>query len=140
MLPSDPYSSSRSGERGFTVIEILVALMIAGIGLAALLGLTSTGLHLSGASTRIAREAALARSALERFGTDMPVAPGVLDGELAEGFRWRSEIRFTDDTASPDLPQPALVTVTVWDGKESDPGVRLSTLRLVVPAPPGGRP
>ena len=129
----------RSGERGFTLIEILVALTIAGLGLAALMGLLSSGLNLSGASARVARETALARSALERFGADMPVAPGVLTGEMADGFRWRSEIQPADPSAPPEIIQPALVTVTVWDKNERDPGVRLTTLRLMRPAREGRR-
>ena|ERR1700730_16399905 len=129
----------RSDDRGFTLIEILVALIIAGIGLAALMGLMSSGLRLSGDSTRVARETSLARSALERFGSDLPVEPGIMAGEMSEGFRWRSEIRVADPMAPPELVQPAIVSVTVWDGNESDPGVRLTTLRLLPPAQPGGR-
>lgn len=128
-----------AGQGGFTLLEILVALMIAGMGLAALSGLLSSGLKLSTTSVRIDRETALARSALERFGQDLPVEPGVQTGELAEGFRWRSEIAVADPTAPVDAVRAALVTVTVWDNNERDPGVRLTSLRLF-PAPrPGSR-
>lgn len=126
-------------DRGFTLIEILVALVIAGFGLASLMGLTSSGLHLSSTATRVARETVLARSALERFGVELPVRPGVLSGTMSEGFRWRSAIEVADPTAPPELIQPAIVSVTVWDGTENDPGVRLTTLRLLPPAEPGGR-
>ncbi len=125
-------------ERGFTVIEILVALMIAGLGLAAIMRLTSSGLQLSGSATRVARETALARSALERFGADMPVSPGVLTGEMSEGFHWRSEIQVADPTTPAEILQPAIVTVTVWDSNEDDPGVRLTTLRMLPPLKPDG--
>lgn len=133
-LPSD---------RGFTVIEILVALVIAGIGLSALMGLISSGLGLSGASGRVARETALARSVLERFGNDMPVQAGVSGGEtsageLAGGFHWRGEITLFDPTAPPEVIQPVIVTVTVWDKNEADPGVRLTTLRMLPPLRPDG--
>ena len=102
----------RDRQLGFTLIEVLVSLVIAGLALTALMDLTSTGLRLSNSSTRISREAALARSALQRFGTELPVAPGVLAGELAEGFRWRSDIQLADPSIPPDILQPAVVTVT----------------------------
>ena len=130
--------AGEGSDRGFTVIEILVALVIAGIGLAALMGLISSGLGLAGASTRVARETALARSALERFGTELPVIPGLSSGEMSEGFRWRSEIQPADPAAPPELIQPAIVTVTVWDKNEDDPGVRLTTLRMLPPPRPDG--
>jgi len=115
-----------------------VALIIAGLGLAALMGLMSSGLHLSATATRVVRETPLARSALERFGSELPVEPGVMTGEMSEGFRWRSEIVPLDATALPESVQPAVVSVTVWDGNASDPGVRLTTLRMLPPAQPGG--
>ena len=130
----------RHGERGFTMLEILVALMIAGIGLSALSGLLSSGLDLSARSVRMDRETALARSALERFGQDMPVEPGVQTGEAAEGYRWRSEVAVADPTLPPAAIRSAVVTVTVWDKNANDGGVRLTTLRLMPPPRPGGRP
>jgi prepilin-type N-terminal cleavage/methylation domain-containing protein len=126
-------------ERGFTLIEILVALIIAGIGLAALMGLTSSGLRMSTASDRVARETSLARSALERFGADLPIEAGIMTGEMSEGFRWRSEIQLMDAKTPAELIQPAIVSVTVWDGHEDDPGVRLTTLRLLPLIQPDGR-
>lgn len=133
-----PLERMLQADRGFTVIEILVALVIAGIGLAALMGLISSGLSLSGASGRVTRETALARSALERFGTDLAVQAGVSGGEMAGGFRWRGEVVLFDLTAPPEVIQPATVTVTVWDKNEADPGVRLTTLRMLPPLRPDG--
>ena len=125
-------------EDGFTLLEVLVALVIAGIGLAALLGLTSSSLHLSGSAKRIALETAGARAVLERFGIDVPIVPGVLSGAMREGLRWRSDVQRLDRDASPDLPQPAVVTVTVWDEDAGDPGVRLTSVRLLPAATPDG--
>lgn len=125
-------------QQGFTLIEILVALIISGLGLAASMGLMSSGLHLSGTSSRVLRETSLARSALERFGVDLKIVQGQMTGEMSAGLRWRSEIQPLETGAPTDMFRAAIVTVTVWDGSENDPGVRLTTLRLMPPAAPGG--
>jgi prepilin-type N-terminal cleavage/methylation domain-containing protein len=129
-MPPDP---ARGPQAGFTMVEILVALIIAGMGLAAVSGLLSSGLTLSTTSARVDRETALARSAMERFGQDMKVEPGVRSGEAAEGYRWRSEVAVADPTVPPEMVRTAIVTVTVWDKNESDAGVRLTSLRLLLP-------
>lgn len=130
-------ASGRGGERGFTLLEILIALMIAGIGLAALSGLISSGLGLSSMAERTARETSLARSALSRFGTELPLAPGEQTGELAQGYHWRSDIRRLDPDSPAGALHVALVSVTVWDANEQDPGVRLTTMRLLNPLQEG---
>ena len=116
---------------GFTLIEILVALIIAGMGIAVLMDLSSAGLRLSGNSARISRETALARAMLAHQGTDLALAPGAFEGSLPDGYRWRSEIRAADPDGENEIVHPALVSITVWDAAARDPGVRLTTVRLL---------
>jgi len=124
----------RQRERGFTLIEAVVALLILALGLTAVMRLVSTGLDATQAANRLSIETLLARSELARFAVEQPIEPGEQAGELAGGYRWRRIVR-------PLAEMPGLVllevALTVWrEGR--DAGHSVTTLRLI-PALAGGR-
>lgn len=91
-------SPSRRGERGFTVVEVLIALAISTLGLAAMLAIHSTGSNAT-LYTRHATEATvLAEQALEELltvptgsltsGGDVVDAQGNEDSEGAFARSW----------------------------------------------------
>lgn len=85
-------------ERGFTLVEVLVALAIAA---AALVAMRADVAMLGAARSAATTEEALARarSVLATVGTEQPVSPGVRQGDAGGGYLWRLEI-----SPVPDLP------------------------------------
>jgi general secretion pathway protein I len=100
----------RDGERGFALLEILVAFVILALGLGAI----STGVVVamrSDARTQINRAALrVAQSRLEAAGISEALAPGYREGLIANKFRWRqtvTEVRPASDARPPQGARPA---------------------------------
>jgi general secretion pathway protein I len=100
----------RDGERGFALLEILVAFVILALGLGAI----STGVVVamrSDARTQVNRTALrVAQSRLEAAGISEALAPGYREGLVANKFRWRqtvTELRLANDTRQPQGARPA---------------------------------
>jgi general secretion pathway protein I len=124
-----PRNGSRR-ERGFTLIEVLVALSVVAISLAAIgsliavttRGARAVGLHLTLVET--------ARSIITGLPDRDQLEPGNLSGESA-GHRWRVDVLpFYADFVDPDksiwLPQTVVVRVQ----SPSGPVLQLNTVRL----------
>ena len=122
----------RKRQRGFTLIEIIVALAILSISLAALFQAFSGGLRATGVTGRQASAVMLARSLLDRVGQDIPLAAGEQAGVSEDGLRWRIAIAPSALIAperradSPVVPLDVEVTVAA-DGAQP---ITLATLRL----------
>jgi general secretion pathway protein I len=137
----------RGGERGFALIEILVAFVILALGLGAI----STGVVVamrSDARTQINRTALrVAQSRLEAAGISEALAPGTREGLVANKFRWRqtvTELRPASDTRPPPQgarPAPAngaLKSFWVEVAVEAPDGtaIKLAALKLAAEAKP----
>jgi general secretion pathway protein I len=129
-----PATAEPSGRlRGFTLLEVLVALIIFALAFGVLAQIIQTGLGQARSAAATSEATLLARSLLAEVGSEMPVGPGVVEGEAKDGYRWRIEMRATEDGAD-DTLRTYLVHVTVaWD--PDAPPVEISTLRLGI-APP----
>jgi general secretion pathway protein I len=131
--------------QGFTLVEVVVALVIFGLALAVLARIIQTGILQSGRADALTTATLLARSQLARIGADVPVAAGELDGDAGDGFRWRIVIRpaaLEDDQAgAADRPQrpailPYQVAVTIaWGGGGPAETLTLTSLRLAAAEP-----
>jgi general secretion pathway protein I len=132
--------SASRGSRGFTLIEVLVALAI----LALVTGFAFRAF--SGALSWVERgeheQAALllAQTLLDRVGRDLPLQDGERSGRTPDGMIW--QVRLSPDTASVDprvsdpVARGLVVDVTVgWTEPYAARRLHLSTLRLV---PVGG--
>jgi general secretion pathway protein I len=119
------------GQRGFTLMEILISLAILAVALAAVMQAFSGGLRAASASERQATAILLARSLLERVGRDVPLAPGEQSGVTEDGYRWLVRMQpaqIIDPERVADSPVlPYDVQVQVAGGGRP---VTLTTLRL----------
>jgi general secretion pathway protein I len=100
----------RAGERGFALLEILVAFVVLALGLGAI----STGVVIamrSDARTQVNRTALrVAQSRLEAAGIAEALVSGTREGLIADKFRWRqtvTEVRPAIDTRPPQAARPA---------------------------------
>lgn len=121
--------------RGFTLMEILVALAVVGIGLAALLG----------ASARSTREAADLRDrtyagwVAQNVLTEIRISPETLDTGRREGDEVLGGQRWTWTAEINAAAVPSLRHIMIRVGREDTDGsiVTLSAFRLTQPQPRG---
>ena len=137
----------RRGERGFALIEILVAFVILALGLGAISAGVAVAMR-SDARTQVNRTALrVAQSRLEAAGISEALAPGTREGLVAEKFRWRqtvTELRPASDTRPPQgrpagCPQMApLKSFWVEVAVEAPDGtaIKLAALKLAPEAKP----
>ena len=133
----------RGAQRGYTLIEVLVAFAILALALTLLLG------TLSGASRQVrwadeaGRAALHAQSLLDDVGVGTALVPGRRDGVFEQGkFRWSLGVEpYVDplmppggfvDPAAPRLLQLSL-DVRWGDGDDPRKRLQLESLRLVRP-------
>ena len=122
-------------ERGFTLIEVLVAFVILGLSLTVLLRIFSGGLRNVEVSGEYARAVLVAEAQLAAAGVSEPLEIGETWGEWDERFRWRRRIEpYVPQDA--ETPQPEAVTayqITVevdWDNGAQRRRISLSSLRV----------
>jgi general secretion pathway protein I len=121
-------------DRGFALIETLVALTIAATTLAVLFQLFSTDLRSVERADAYAHATLLAESRLESIGVAEPLMAGTLAGRFDDRFSWSVAIeRFApdDDRAAQAKSVLFKVRVTVlWRDGHAGSAVSLDTLRM----------
>lgn len=121
------------GERGFSLMEVLVAFAVLAIVMGAVLQVFSGGLRNLKVGGDISAAATWAESHLARLGRDLEVVPGVQSGE-ADGLRWEERIEPYAAIDASALEGGALYEVTLsvyWGAFDRPRSFQLSTLRYV---------
>jgi general secretion pathway protein I len=125
-------SPSAGDARGFTLFEVLIALLVLGVAVTAVLQLIGGGLRLARASTDHVDATLLASAKLSE------VPPGPLEEAEEEGeegaFRWSRRVELTPDLRPVEPTEPKLDTVRLarvtvevrWGARRR---VELATLR-----------
>jgi len=110
MNPASPtrtlmVADRRRGERGFALLEILVAFVILALGLAAILAGVSTAMR-SDAKTETGRGALrLAQSRLEAAGVTEALVPGHREGRIGNKYTWRQTVTAIRSAAGSNEPE-----------------------------------
>jgi general secretion pathway protein I len=122
--------SAARAERGFTLLEVLVALVVFALLFGVLAQIFQTGLRQSTVAEAASAATLLARSQLARVGVEVPLAAGEFEGESEDGLSWRTVIEVAEAPSAEEILVPYLVTVSVAWGAGPGEQVTLTTLRL----------
>lgn len=128
---------SRSSNRGFTLLEVLVALTVLGVALAALVKTGSEHAR----NTSYLQERTLAhwtgQNVLAEYEAGMrAIADGNHTGEVVMGpFRYGYEARISDFKANSPFPLPAVkrIDVRVWMAEGGEEQQRANVAGYVLP-------
>jgi general secretion pathway protein I len=137
-----PASPPGVRQRGYTLIEVIVAFAVLALALTLLLGTLSGGVRQVRQSADGGRAALHAQSLLADIGVSEVLQPGHREGELDGGvYRWQLDVQpFVDNQRPPEIvegvgaPRLLELQLTLQWG-EGGPAQRLQvrTLRLVQP-------
>lgn len=94
-------------QRGFALIELLVAFVILAIGLSAIFTGVAVAMRSDGRTQSTQIVFRLAQSRLEQAGVTEALLPGYREGRMAENYSWRETITAVHIGATPSQPQDA---------------------------------
>lgn len=118
------------GEQGFTLLETLVALVIAGVALIVMFEASGEGLFSIHDAATHERALSVAQSRLSLARARAVFQAGELEGDEAGGFHWHEMDVPIENSSMPDTVAGALFRITVhvtWH--EGQGRLALSTLR-----------
>jgi len=136
----------RRGQRGYSLLEIIVAFGVLGVALSLLLGTLSGSTRQVRWAADSGRAALHAQSLLDEVGVGEALAPGRRDGEFGGGrYRWVLDVApYVDADRPPGQPvdpyAPRLLQLRLqvtWGEGGPRERLQLQTLRLVQPDPSG---
>jgi general secretion pathway protein I len=84
---------ARTSDRGFTLVEVVVALAILGVGLIVIIELFSGGLRLGRISGEYTQAIGYARLKMEDITLARQMTEGIEEGEFDKNFRWKLEVK-----------------------------------------------
>lgn len=125
-------------ERGFTLIEVLVAFVLLAAILSVAFQIFSTGLARAGLLEERSRALLIAQSQLNAAGVEQILKEGQSSGESEDRrYQWSTTIRKTDEGIDSSKPAPSTYSlyridvVVTWVGSDGRPQVLpLSTLGM----------
>ena len=142
----------RARQRGYTLLEVLVAFALLAIGLGVLLAILSGGVHAVARASQSTQAALHAESILDTLGADRRLQPGHSEGLFEDGrYRWTLDIEpftppvpapqqanpFTTNAGTQDFAENVMVRVVLrmqWGDRGAEQSLRVETLRAYAPA------
>ena len=122
------------GDKGFSLIEILVAFVVLSVTLAVIMQIFSGGLRNIQHSDDYGRALYLAESRLAALGVEQPLREGVMSGELDRRCHWQVQVQPYRETAADESQLKFVLyraTVAVgWDDGGRARRLELASLKL----------
>ena len=123
---------------GFTLLEVVVALAIAGLALVGMFRAGTGGLLAADTAARVEEAVQRAQSHLAAVGRNAALTEGEFAGDDGGGYRWALRVRPAarrQATAQDGIPSVAMTLFEVevaisWPGRAGERSVVLRTLRL----------
>jgi general secretion pathway protein I len=128
-----PHRREHASHGGFTLLEILVALVIFALAFGVLAQIMWTGLRQSDVARSLAAATLLARSELARVGVEVPLRVGRAEGETEDGMGWHTAIDLVEGPGENQSLATYQVQVTVAWGASPAEQLTLTTLRVGMP-------
>ena len=132
-----------NGQRGYTLIEVIVAFAVLALALTLLLGILSGATRQVRWADEAGRAALHAQSLLDQTGVGEALQPGQDEGEFEDGrYRWSLEVEPYRDPSSQPGAQPVdpgapqllrLELLVQWGEGGPRQRLQLQSLRLVRP-------
>jgi general secretion pathway protein I len=127
-----------SAEAGFTLLEVVVAVAVAGLALVGMFQAGSGGLFSVDTAARAEEALQRAQSHLAAVGRDAALIAGDSSGDDGGGYRWRLEVQpaaqrqgVGSDGVTPQNTTLFSVEIAIsWDSRGHRRAVALHTLRL----------
>ncbi len=120
-------------EAGFTLLEVVVAFIIAALALSALFGGGLAGLSATAAAARYQEALARAQSHLASAASEGALAASDRQGDEGSGFHWRVRVTAAavgvPSRDAPGVPAPALYDIVVQESWRAEDRSRVVTLQ-----------
>jgi general secretion pathway protein I len=124
----------RYEERGFTLIEVLIALAILGVSLAVVLTTVSDSLSRTRRGEQELLATSLARSLIDRVGADLALKSSDTSGDADDGFSWRLSVtEYGDDKEREawDANPVNVIATVMWREAGEERSVTLKTIKIL---------
>ena len=131
----------RGSARGFTLLEIAIAMAILGLGVTSALQVFGSGVQLARAASRRSEAVVQARALMDSALWIPNLRAGETHGEIGDGYRWGRTIRPAgpEDGIEPPAegavePEIGLAVISVlieWDETSGTKNYRIGTMRVV---------
>jgi general secretion pathway protein I len=144
-----PRRHSRAGlQQGFSLLEVIAAIMLLAIAFTALMKVAGASISLSQNAAAHSEAALYARSLLDTVFVSEAIKPGSSAGKFDQHFRWRLNVSPWDPPAAPapnaPLPGPSSAIATMqlyqldldvlWGSPSHPHSAHFRTLRLESPS------
>ena len=136
-----PNPGRASRARGFTLLEVIAAIMLLAIAFAALMQVAGGSIRLSQNASAHSEAALWARSLLDTAFTTEPIKPGSSSGRFDQRFRWSLDVtpwRVAGASPNATLQLYQLDLDVMWGSSSHPRSAHFRTLRLASAAPAGG--
>lgn len=124
--------------RGFSLLEVISAILLLAVAFAALLQVAGASMHLADRSGQISKADMWAQAKLDALGVTERVAVGESDGDFGKDYRWHLRIRPWQDDNPPQGSPLTLYRVDLdvrWGSSRRPQVLHYTTLRAVDDAP-----